>query len=227
MGVGRCVCVCVASPLASSSSALSDGDNGGADSSLGDCCGSKHRYGPITPPPPRLLLLLSPCMRVCIIVCVCVFCFLIWMQACTQNLIFGYNFFPDVLDFACQSLNLENTYTSVLWEFGYVWFVCVNTQLPHLLCICTPLVCHSVCVCVSHICSSKRSLCGSLCVSASSFIPPDIPASFLWAPEQLATPVGHFHNETITIYEPSATHSLIRTHPYSMQHPETHSPVFC
>lgn len=90
-----------------------------------------------------------------------------------------------------------------LWEF----FVCACASVQCVLCCC---VC--ACVCVSYICSSKASVCGSLCVSAASFIPPDIPASFLWAQEQLATPVGHSHNETITIYEPGATHSLIYTH---------------
>lgn len=56
------------SSSSSSSSTLSDRDNGGADSSLGDCCGSKHRYGLITPPPPRLLLLLLVCFCVCMCV---------------------------------------------------------------------------------------------------------------------------------------------------------------
>lgn len=75
----------------------------------------------------------------------------------------------------------------------------------HRLCMCT------VCVCASYICSSKASVCDSLDVSAASFIPSDIPASILWAQEQLATPVGHFHNRPIAIYEPDATHSLIQT----------------
>lgn len=71
-----------------------------------------------------------------------------------------------------------------------------------------------VCVCVLHL---------LLCVSAASFIPPDILASFLWAQEQLATPVGHSHNEKITIYEPGATHLLICTHTHAQAQRSTYS----
>lgn len=92
-----------------------------------------------------------------------------------------------------------------LWEFFFVWTCARLHCVLHRLCMCT------VCVCASYICSAKASVCDSLDVSAASFIPSDIPASILWAQEQLATPVGHFHNKPIAIYEPDATHSLIQT----------------
>lgn len=95
--------------------------------------------------------------------------------------------------------------------------VCVCVCVYRTAALALPMYTHRVFVCV-FVCPTSAPLneaCVALGVSASSFIPPDIPASFLWAPEQLATPVGHFHNETITIYEPSATLSLEHTHTYT------------
>lgn len=113
-----------------------------------------------------------------------------------------------------------------LWEFFFVWTCARLHCVLHRLCMCT------VCVCASYICSSKASVCDSLDVSAASFIPSDIPASILWAQEQLATPVGHFHNKPIAIYEPDATHSLIQTRLYKKESTYStqrhrHSPGYC
>lgn len=70
------------------------------------------------------------------------------------------------------------------------------------------------------VCNTAEGLCGSVCptsaslhVSAASFIPPDIRASFLWAQEQLAAPVGHSHNEKKpTIFPSGSTHTHGKTH---------------
>lgn len=107
-----------------------------------------------------------------------------------------------------------------LWDFfphiyDTFWRLHVLSGVVRLTCTRTCRV-QDYCECVwKCVCPTSASLR----VSAASFIPPDIHASFLWAQEQLATPVGHSHNG-------EKKHNLpvwIHTHTHREGERETHT----
>lgn len=103
------------------------------------------------------------------------------------------------------------------------WRLYVLSGVVRLTCTQTCRARHC-CECVwKYVCPTSAALR----VSAASFIPPDIRAFFLWAQEQLATPVGHSHNEgKNTIFQSGYTH----THTYIREREgekNTHSPGLC